>query len=99
MNTVRTIVRTVLWAVLGFLALGFVLGQTTSASESRTEPSDPFAGIERCVNEGGSGTVGYTEQMFCVWDDGTGDKILNIDAGRFEYNITTNTFTDHSNDR
>jgi len=68
MNTVRTIVRTVLWGILGFLVLGFVLGHTASASGQRPErhPS-----ISWCDS-----TKGKKDSVCWDWDKPNGFYIV-----------------------
>lgn len=39
---------------------------------------------------------GYTESKACVWHDGTGDTVINMNQGQLSYNVTTGKLTDWS---
>jgi hypothetical protein len=44
--------------------------------------------LPACTQEDGS------DSRACVWNDGSGDKIVNLDTGHYSYDVTTGILTD-----
>jgi hypothetical protein len=71
-----------IFGVITIIALALTLAPTQEAQQS----------IPACKQEDGIG------QQVCAWDDGTGDKIINFQNGRYSYNVTADTMHDWTNE-
>ena len=71
--------------LLGFSFLWYGIGWNDAQGDTQ-KPSLPVCDLED----------GYTEMKACLWDDGTGDAVINMDQGRYSYNLTTGKLTDWS---
>lgn len=86
-------------AVLAIAALAAVLGYSLGEGDSRT-PQAPLTLAEYL-----SHTDGYNlpfchdedgaNQDLCMWDDATGDQLVNMGFGTFTYNMNTGQMIDY----
>jgi len=60
----------------------------TPAPVSDVLSTDPYT-LPACTLEDGS------EQSLCLWDDGSGDTIVNVAYGNWTYNLTTGKITQY----
>lgn len=79
--------------LITLLAIVFTLGQAQTSAPSTSHTAALSAAQE--IREVDAYTLPFCEeedgstQDLCLWDDASGDQLVNLDYGHFTYNLTT----------
>lgn len=77
------------WTLIITVAIIFALGCWAGAAMQPKDPrTETRSSLANCKTEDG-----HTQES-CIWEDGTGYTIINLDYGRYSYNINTAVLTD-----